>query len=151
MSAQLIFPIVLLPAVTTGVNVILLVNRLDVAHQEILRLEESMAAKTLVPRTVHHLNQMFVNMNFVLMVSLIVFHITDAADVHFVHTLRMRMIGEMFPHGFHGPKVDFPADLTGERVATLSSSCFLLSGLLCLLTGAQQTVQSLKGRHFRTN
>ena len=118
-SAQLILPAVLLPAVTTGVNLILLVNRLDVAHQEILRLEESVASQTLVLRTVHHLNQVFVNMNFVLVISLVEFHVTDTADVHFVHTLGMRMIGEMFPHGFHTPKVDFPADLTGKSALAL--------------------------------
>ena len=113
-SAELIPPVVLLPAVAAGVNVVLLVNLLDVAHQEILRLEESLAAQTLVLRTVHHLDEMFVHVDFVLVVSLVVLGITETADVDFVHTLGMRMIGQMFPHGFHRPKVDFAADLAGK-------------------------------------
>ena len=118
-SAQLIPPVVLLPAVAAGVNVVLLVNLLDVAHQEIFRLEEGVAAQTLVLRTVHHLDEMFVHMDFVLVVSLVVLCIAETADVHFVHTLGMRMIGQMFPHGFHGPEVDFPADLTGKSALAL--------------------------------
>ena len=54
-SAQLVPPTVLLTAETTGIKIILLMNCLDMAHQEILRLKESMAAKTLVLRTIHHL------------------------------------------------------------------------------------------------
>ena len=139
-SAQLISPTVLLPAVTAGVNIILLVNLLDVAHQEILRLEESVAAQTLVLGTVHHLNEMFVYMNLILVVSLVVFRVTETADVDLVHTLGVRMMCQMFPHGFHAPKVDFPADLTGKAAVSLTlglhRQCLLRSSLLCLFTGA---------------
>ena len=54
-SAQLVPPTVLLTTITAGIKIILLMNSLDMAHQEILRLEESMTAKTLVLRAIHHL------------------------------------------------------------------------------------------------
>ena len=119
-SAQLIPPTILLAAVTTGIKIILLVNCLDMAHQEILRLKESVAAKTLVPRTIHHFYKMFVYMDFVLVISLVVFHITDTAYVHFARTLGMRMVSQMFPHGCHGLEVNFEADLTGKTPLTLT-------------------------------
>ena len=43
-SAQLVPPTVLLTAITAGIKIILLMNCLDMAHQEIPRFEESMTA-----------------------------------------------------------------------------------------------------------
>ena len=128
-SGQLVLGVVPFSAEGAGVHLLFLVNLLNVGNQEWLALEECLTSETLVLGTVDHLNHMFVNMDFELVISLVKFLVTNVANVDFVHTLRVGMVGEVFPHGLQAAKVDFAANLTGEgRRETGGAGDFLRLG-----------------------